>query len=221
MRTYIANIIPRIQQYSKKLDDLTRLTNQHWVSIDDIGTSKRVFIFRPNNQLLISENGIVERGSWDYLGNQSLLIETKNESYLLKHGFFDNNVIALKLDSTEQYAFFVNETKYSKELNTIDDILDFLEKEYITHKNTGLGATNRGTINEEIKYKILSEVKKHNAIWGNHIEYEIDFLDGMSGKVYKGGSSNMFFHMDYTFGKKYFKTIEETIIDLYMFLRQS
>jgi hypothetical protein len=65
------------------------------------------------------------------LGNQSLLIETKEKSYLLKHGFFDENVIALKLDSTDNYIFFVNETKFHKELNTINDILVFLENKYL------------------------------------------------------------------------------------------
>jgi len=132
MRTFIADIIPKIQRFSKRLDDLTKLTSQHWVSLSDINQSKRVFIFRPNNQLLISENGIVEKGSWEYLGNQSLLIDTKNESYLLKHGFFDENVIALKLDSKNGYAFFVNETKFDDELNTLADIIKFLEKTYIT-----------------------------------------------------------------------------------------
>ena len=134
MRTFLADIIPKIQRFSQKLDDLTKLTNQHWVSINDIAQNKRVFIFRQNNQLLISENGLVEKGSWEYLGNQSLLIETKTESYLLKHGFFDENVIALKLDSTDNYAFFVNETKYDKELNNITDVLKFLSDKYLIQK---------------------------------------------------------------------------------------
>jgi hypothetical protein len=76
MRTYIADIIPKLQKFSQRLDDLTRLTNQHWVSLGDIDQTKRVFIFRPNNQLLISDNGIVEKGSWEYLGNQTLLMDT-------------------------------------------------------------------------------------------------------------------------------------------------
>lgn len=118
MKTYIADIILKLQRFSQKLNDLTRLTNQHWVSLGDIDQAKRVFIFRPNNQLLISDNGIVEKGSWEYLGNKTLLMDTKKESYLLRHSFFDENrVVALKLDSTDSYAFFVNETKYHKELN--------------------------------------------------------------------------------------------------------
>jgi len=59
MRTYLADIIPKIQRFSKRLDDLTKLTNQHWVSLSDINQSKQVYIFRENNQLLISDNGIV------------------------------------------------------------------------------------------------------------------------------------------------------------------
>ena len=136
MKTFIADIIPKIQRFSQRLDDLTKLTNQHWVSLGDINESKRVFIFRANNQLLIADNGIVEKGSWEYLGNQSLLISTSQKNYLLKQGFFDENVIALKIDSTNSYAFFVNETNYHKELNNIDDILRFLENKYLRTNNT-------------------------------------------------------------------------------------
>jgi hypothetical protein len=143
MKTFIADIIPQIQRFSKKLDDLTKLTNQHWVLMGNINEEKKVFIFRQNNQLLISENGKVEKGTWEYLGNQSLLIDTRNTSYLLKHGFFDENVIALKLDSTDSYAFFVNETKYDYELNNITDILKFLRNKYLINdgSNGSIGKT--------------------------------------------------------------------------------
>ena len=135
MKTYISDIIPKIKQYSLKLDNLTTLTNKHWVSIGDIGDNKRVYIFRNNGQLLISNNGIVEKGSWEYLGNKSLLIETTEGSYLLKHVFFDQNIIALQLDSTNNYAFFVNENKSNEELNSVEDVLKFLTANYLTNKN--------------------------------------------------------------------------------------
>ncbi|MCE2974085.1 MAG: hypothetical protein LW852_11605 [Sediminibacterium sp.] len=139
MRTYLADIIPKIQRFSKRLDYLTKLTNQHWVSLGDIENGKTVFMFRDNNKLLIGENGItVHRGTWEYMGNQSLLVETSNGGYLLKHGFFDENVIALKLDSTNKYAFFVNEAKYDNELNNIGDLLKFLDDKYLinSHSNS-------------------------------------------------------------------------------------
>lgn len=146
MKTYITDIIPRIERFSQKLDDVTKLTNQHWVCIDDIEQTKRVYIFRTYNQLLISDNGVVEKARWEYLGNQSLLIDTSQGSYLLRHSFFDQNIIALKLDSTDNYAFFVNETLYNKELNTIDDILNFLSKKYLTDKGKNTDITSSGYI---------------------------------------------------------------------------
>jgi hypothetical protein len=131
MRTFISDLIPKLQRFSQKLDNLTLLTNQHWVVIDDISNNKNVYIFRANNDLFISQNGKVEKAKWEYLGNNSLLIDRKDESYLFKHGFFDENILALKVDSKDEYAFLINENKYDGELNSIDRIIDFLTKKYI------------------------------------------------------------------------------------------
>lgn len=131
MKTFIADIIPKIRRYSQKLDNITLLTNQHWVVIDELRNSKFVYIFRSNSELLISQNGKVEKGKWEYLGNNSLLIERKGESYLFRHGFFDSNVLALKVDGLDEYAFLVNENNHGGELNSIDKVLVFLEKRYL------------------------------------------------------------------------------------------
>lgn len=42
MKTFIADIIPKIQKYSQRLDDITLFTNKHWVVIDDINTTGKV-----------------------------------------------------------------------------------------------------------------------------------------------------------------------------------
>jgi hypothetical protein len=224
MRTFIIDIIPKIQRFSQRLDDLTKLTNQHWVSLGDINESKRVFIFRSNNQLLISENGIVEKGSWEYLGNQSLLLETKAMSYLLKHGFFDDSVIALKLDSSNSYALFVNETKYYGELNTVEDILKFLDNKYLKSNgsSSSSGSKPRQAIYEDAKYgfDIVSEKEKFDIAWGKYIEYSIKYSDGRKGEIYKGANTGNYFFMDLVYGKQYFDNIEKSVYGLYMYLLQ-
>jgi hypothetical protein len=131
MITYIADIIPRLQQFSQKLDNQTLLVNQHWVAVDNIGNVKTIYIFRSNSELLISTNGRVEKARWEYIGNRSLLIDRKDESYLFKHGFFDENVLALKVDSKEEYAFLVNENKFDGEVNSVERVLDFLQTKYL------------------------------------------------------------------------------------------
>lgn len=225
MRTYLADIIPKIQRFSQKLDNLTKLTNQHWVSLGDINESKRVYIFRTNNQLLISDNGIVEKGSWEYLGNQSILLETIEESYLLKNGFFDENVIALKLDSTNNYAFFVNETKYHKELNNIEDILSFLENKYLNKNPTaGLGNNRKGSItegNDKFDYEIINETENYDFVWGNYTTIEIKFLPEKIDKVYKGKSTGKYFYFDLTFGKIYCDNFKDVMYKLFLYNKKS
>jgi len=221
MRTFVADIIPRIQRFSKRLDDLTKLTNQHWVSLGDIDQAKRVYIFRANNKLLISENGRVEKGSWEYLGNQSLLLETKDESFLLKHGFFDENVIALKLDSTDNYAFFVNETKYNGELNNIADIIRFLDNKYLRSNNGGgLGSKERPAEFDNIpfSYTVESETDCFNIFWGSHITYSVKYSSGQLGVAYKGTTTDKYFYMDSTFGKQYFNSMDEVAFNLNLYL---
>ena len=112
MKTYFSNIIPKIRKYSKKLDDLTLLKNQNWVLIDDSNNIKNVFIFRDNNQIIISKNGIAKKERWEHLGGNNLLIDIDDESYLFKHAFLDENIFALKLDSKTEFVFLINESKY-------------------------------------------------------------------------------------------------------------
>ena len=88
MKTFIADIIPRLQQYSQKLDNLTLLTNQHWVVVDEIVNSKTVYIFRSNNELLISKNGKVEKAKWEYLGNNALLLDLKEKILFISPRIF-------------------------------------------------------------------------------------------------------------------------------------
>jgi hypothetical protein len=134
MKTFFSDLFPKLQRFSQKLDNLTLLTNQHWVSIDNIIANKTVYIFRSNNELLVSTNGKVEKAKWEYIGNKSLLIDKSDKSYLFKHGFFDENILALKVDSSDEYAVFVNENNYSGDLNSIDRVFDFLQERYLNSK---------------------------------------------------------------------------------------
>ncbi len=151
MLYYLLDIIPKIQAYSKKLDETSLLTNQHWVSVSEIENSKTVFIFRPNEQLLISDNGKIERGKWEYIGSNSLIIDRNSESFLFKHGFLDESVLALKVDGTDKYALFINETKYGKEINNKNDVVNFLESKYLKKNSPNLASDNKqnGSLNDK------------------------------------------------------------------------
>jgi hypothetical protein len=129
MKTYFSDIIPKIRRFSQKMDDLTLLTNYQWVMISDIG--KTTYIFRSNNELLTSINGIISRGRWEYLNHRSLLIESNEGTFLLSQEFTNEETLILSLDGSENYAFFINESKFEKRINTIQDLLCYLEKKYV------------------------------------------------------------------------------------------
>lgn len=135
MKTFLFDIIPKIQRFSEKLDNLTVLTNKHWVVIDEVLNTKVVFIFREkNNQLLIAQNGRIEKATWEYLGNNSLLIDKADGSFLFKHGFIDDTVLALKVDGSDEYALLVNESKFDNQLNSLNAIIQFLEDKYSSER---------------------------------------------------------------------------------------
>ena len=157
MKTFIADIFPKIQNYSQKLDDLTILANKHWVSIDNITTNKTVYIFRNNSELLISRNGKVEKAKWEYLGNKSLLIEIKEECHLFKHGLFDQNILALKIDSKEEYAVFVNENNFDESLNSIEKVLHQLNEKYLDSKSNSKTQSNIPNKYDEYPPKLTIE----------------------------------------------------------------
>ena len=132
MRTFISDIIPRLQRFSKKLDSTSALTNKNWVLLSDEAGKKVVYIFSDKDNLLrIAENGRIRKGKWDYLGNNSLELDVDSEPMLFKHAFLDEQLLALKLDGTEEYALLVNEPHYDNFLNTIQKLNSFLEDTYL------------------------------------------------------------------------------------------
>ncbi|MCL7755160.1 hypothetical protein [Polaribacter sp. Z022] len=217
MKAYFSNIIPKIQQFSKKINDLAILKNQNWVLIDESNDTKHVFIFRDNNQILISKNGKVKRENWEYIGENNLLIDIDGESYLFKHGFLDENIFALKMDSKDNYVFLINESKYGFEINNVSDINEFLIENYLSQ--------NQNSLNAQISnnYKI-KKVKNKRAFFGPIWEtYKIRFNDRLKGEIYVSKTSKKAYFTDninYTSEmKRYYINSEYCISALHQFLK--
>lgn len=235
MKTFLLDIFPKIKQYSLKLDEITLLTNQHWVVIDEIKNSKNVYIFRDKNELLISQNGKVEKGRWEYLGNKSLLIDKGDESYLFKHGFFDENILALKVDSSEEYAVFVNENKYEGELNSIEGIIKFLTSKYINNapkvldligisseKTEKAYLTEKQKLVEFNKWEVADEKQSSvTDFWGNIIEerIKITFTTTDSGWIFI--DNNGYYLWDKTGSKRVYYIDKKSTINSLFILNKS
>lgn len=188
MKTFVADIIPKIQRYSQKLDNIALLTNQHWVVLDELGQSKIIYIFRNTNELIISTNGKVEKAKWEYLGHNSILIDLNEQSYLFKHGFFDENILALKIDSKDEYGILINENRYNGELNNISSVLNFLSQKYL------ITTPNKQLAQSEITISDFQYQKNgYTFKMGSFKEFIVRLSNGQIFNVYQKVSSGKYF----------------------------
>lgn len=130
METYFLDIISKVKRFSKSLDDQVLFLNQRWVIFDEKNESKILFIFRKNNELLISVNGDVRKGKWEHIDNKTILIHDEEAIQLYRHGFLDNSVLALNKDGDDKYLLFFNESVLDANFKDLSDIKFFLENRY-------------------------------------------------------------------------------------------
>lgn len=109
MKTYLLDILNRYKKFSESLDVEAILCSKSWSVFNDSG-HKEIYLFQHDGSLIISLSGEVTNATWKYIPvNQSILISTKNASYMLHPAFVDDIIFALQLDGTNQYSFMIDE----------------------------------------------------------------------------------------------------------------
>ena len=131
MKTYLFDTFNRYKRFSEELDAKTILCNKSWWVFNDSG-EKEVYIFNTDGTLIIAVSGKVTNATWQYIpANKSLIISGNNQSYMVKPAFYDNQIFALQVDGTNDYAFLIDENNLpSTNLRSLDDLKEhFAEKE--------------------------------------------------------------------------------------------
>jgi len=106
MKTYLKSILPQLKNYSLTLDKTSILIDKPWALIDEEYELQKL-IFKKNKELILSKNGQVSIGKWDYFPQaKSLLIDRNTDMILCNEQFIDEGIMILKLDGTEN-RFFV------------------------------------------------------------------------------------------------------------------
>ena len=110
MKTFKLNIPKGIKNWSYALDAKTILCSRSWIIFNDENV-KEVYIFQEDGTLIISHNGKVTKTKWEYIEqNTSLIIENiESYTYMLKPVYYDNKVLVLQVDGTNEYAIMLNE----------------------------------------------------------------------------------------------------------------
>jgi len=98
MNLYLNNIISRLMQFSRSLDEKEIFIEVPWVIIDE-NLNQQKYIFKRNGDLIMSFNGTVNIGKWEYLSAaKSLLIDRIQDKILMNQNFIDQAVMILKKD---------------------------------------------------------------------------------------------------------------------------
>ena len=108
--SYLNNISAQLKNYSATIDKTNILADKPWVLIDENSEIQKL-IFKRNNELILSKNGNVRIGSWEYFPQaKSILIDRGEGKILCNEGYIDDAVMILKLDgSKNNFYLFANE----------------------------------------------------------------------------------------------------------------
>jgi len=94
-----------MSQVTKTLKKKSILVEKPWALVDNDGAIQKL-IFRKDKRLVLSKNGVVTEGTWDYYSEaRSLFIDRGTDRMLLNEQYIDENVIILKRDGTDNEFF--------------------------------------------------------------------------------------------------------------------
>lgn len=167
MKIYLKSFVNQLKNYSLSLEKTSILIDKPWALIDDEFEMQKL-IFKKDKTLILSKNGQVTIGRWDYFAEaKSLLIDRVTDKILCNEGFIDDGVMVLKLDGTvNRYFVLANE-------NVIPDLdaYKYLEK---------LRIRKLFIIKKELLDGRIIEIKRANyAGFDSDIKiYQTVFIDG-------------------------------------------
>lgn len=161
MNLYIKDLFSRIKNYSKQLDAEAILYNKKWLFITENG-EQVVYIFRPNNELIVTLNGIGVKGRWEILFDNTISIEVKEEIRIYNAAFVEEKFLALQLDSNNRFDVLVEKsiqeqnyiTNLEESIKYIDNKYKQLELELVVQKEI---ENQKKLLEENAKQELLKK----------------------------------------------------------------
>ncbi|WP_312139467.1 hypothetical protein [Sphingobacterium sp.] len=150
MKKLLESILPRVQKYSKQINDESILKNKQWVLIDEHGITFVTYIFRDKNLLLVSKKGNVSKGSWEYISKDKILITVEDKTYLYRNQYFDDKILLLKKDSSELYDIFINDSLIDEGYDSLEKLEILFKKSYLVdeaQKNSKISSSYNSEVN--------------------------------------------------------------------------
>ncbi len=179
MKIFLQNTVKGLKNISKTLDKKSIFVDKPWSLIDsDLEIQK--LIFKKNKELIMSKDGQVNIGKWDYLPEaKSLLIDRGKDKILCNEGFIDEGVMVLKLDGTKN-DFFVMANQ-----NIVPDLDAYTYLKMLRYHNLNI-TTKKLTDGKTLE--IIKETDQYDKIKiGNRVTIN---ADDVSDGIYQTKKSN-------------------------------
>ena len=98
-------IVRQLRNHSASLKMENIFVDKLWTIIDDDQEIQRL-LFKQDRSLIMTKNGQVKHGTWDYLPEaRSIVINRKSDSILCNEAYIDEGVMILRLDGTDNQFF--------------------------------------------------------------------------------------------------------------------
>lgn len=130
MKLYLKDLLSRIKNYSQQLDAEAILYNKKWLFITE-DSDEVVYIFRPNNELIVTLNGVGVKGKWEILFDNTISIEVKDEIRVYNAAFVEEKFLALQLDSNNRFDVLIEKTIQEQNyITNLDESIKYIDNKY-------------------------------------------------------------------------------------------
>jgi len=130
MTSSLLDTIPNLKPFDFEMHHDSLLLNQEWILVNGIDKKKSIYTFKKDNVLKISEQENTTETSWAIDLENVFSIETEDGIITVKAYFKDDDVLVLNHQDKKDIALFINESNYSTDVNTMDDVKIFLKEKY-------------------------------------------------------------------------------------------
>lgn len=143
MKATIKYFLSNITAKNQKLAVKQILVDKPWALIDSDGEIQKL-IFKDDNGLILSKNGKVVTGTWEYFPNsRALFIDRGTDKILLQDQYIDENILLMKRDGTDdEYFALANENT----IPTYNVSWYLLKKHYESQEITALLLKNHNIL---------------------------------------------------------------------------
>jgi len=143
--------------------DKVKLIGFSWISYStDADEKQKTYIFREeNHELLVVQDGLVKKGSWEILIlSNSILIHDGQQELLFNIVFFGNVGIILKKENVDEYLFLIKRGKTNLQSQNLHYVMERFMEDY-TRIQKQFDNINLETNDASLEFEDIAEFREY------------------------------------------------------------